>query len=321
MNQLDLKDKINRAVKQGKKFLFVINYEMDESIFILNPENSKEILWRVTNATNFEPQENKDHTSIVPKYIDKAEYNNKFKIIYKGLNNGNSFLANLTVKTPLEGQLALRDIALSAQSKYLLYIPDRFVCFSPESFVKIDSNNTISSYPMKGTIDANIKNAKEVLQNDYKEKSEHYTIVDLIRSDLSRIATDINVDSFGYIDEIVTSKSAILQMSSKISGTLLPQYRYNYGDMLFELLPAGSISGAPKPTTVKLIEEAEGQRRGFYCGVFGYYDGKELDSAVMIRYIEKDNNQYYYCSGGGITINSNPDMEYDEVNAKIYTTK
>lgn len=321
INQLELKEKINRAVRQGDKFLFVINYEMDESIFILNPESNTEILWRVTNASNFESQEGVSQPTIEPSYILKSEYEDKFKTLYKGLYNGNSFLANLTVKTPLKGRLSLRDIALTARSRYLLYIPNRFVCFSPESFVRIDSNNTIFSYPMKGTIDAKVENAKEVLQNDYKERAEHCTIVDLIRSDLSRIATDVNVDSFGYIDEIATSKSVILQMSSKIRGTILPEYRDNYGDMFFELLPAGSISGAPKPTTVKLIEEAEGERRGFYCGVFGYYDGRELDSAVMIRYIEKEGDQFYYRSGGGITINSNLDMEYDEVNAKIYTTK
>lgn len=321
MTQRELKERINWAIKQGEKFLFAINYEMDESIFILNPGNNRDVLWRVTNASNFESQESIHQTPIAPRYIDKSEYENRFKTLYNGLYNGNSFLANLTVKTPLCGELSLRDIALSARSRYLLYIPDRFVCFSPEPFVKIDNNKSIFSYPMKGTIDASVENARELLQSDYKEKSEHYTIVDLIRSDLSRVATDVNVDSFGYIDEISTSKGAILQMSSKIKGSLLPQYQDNYGDMLFELLPAGSISGAPKPTTIELIKEAEGERRGFYCGVFGYYDGTELDSAVMIRYIEKEENSYYYRSGGGITINSNLDMEYKEVNAKIYTTK
>ncbi len=321
IDQIELKERINRAVSRGEKFLFAINYEMDECIFIPNPEESSEVLWRVSNATNFEPQESVNRTPITPLYIDKSEYEKSFKTIYDGLYNGNSFLANLTIKTPLVGQLSLREIALTSRSRYLLYLPDRFVCFSPESFVKVDGDNNISSYPMKGTIDASVENAKETLRSDYKERSEHCTIVDLIRSDLSRVATEVGVESFGYIEEIATSKSVILQMSSKIRGRLLPYYRDRYGDMLLELLPAGSISGAPKPTTVKLIEKAEGERRGWYCGVFGYYDGAELDSAVMIRYIEREGDEYYYRSGGGITINSNLDMEYDEVNAKIYTTK
>ena len=84
------------------------------------------------------------------------------------------------------------------------------------------------------------------------------------------------------------------------------------------MLPAGSISGAPKRSTVNTIRKAEKINRGYYTGVFGYYDGETLDSAVMIRYIENENGNYYFRSGGGITVNSNPEEEYQEVLDKIY---
>ena len=85
------------------------------------------------------------------------------------------------------------------------------------------------------------------------------------------------------------------------------------------MLPAGSVSGAPKPRTVQLIKEAEGEPRGFYAGVFGYFDGQALDSGVIIRYIEQaPDGQKFYRSGGGITAMSNAHGEYDEVMEKIY---
>ena len=68
------------------------------------------------------------------------------------------------------------------------------------------------------------------------------------------------------------------------------------------MLPAGSISGAPKPSTLRIITQAERERRGFYTGVFGYFDGKRLDSAVMIRYIEVRDGRYYFRSGGELQL-------------------
>jgi para-aminobenzoate synthetase component I len=84
------------------------------------------------------------------------------------------------------------------------------------------------------------------------------------------------------------------------------------------LLPAGSISGAPKPKTIEIIKEVEKEKRGYYTGVFGYFDGKNLDSGVVIRYIEQNQDERFYRSGGGITSQSNALDEYNEVIQKIY---
>jgi para-aminobenzoate synthetase component I len=95
-------------------------------------------------------------------------------------------------------------------------------------------------------------------------------------------------------------------------------YREQLGDILCALLPAGSVSGAPKAKTLEIIREAEGEDRGYYTGVFGYFDGTNLDSAVMIRFIEHNQGEYYYRSGGGITTQSQAENEYQEVLDKIY---
>ena len=107
-------------------------------------------------------------------------------------------------------------------------------------------------------------------------------------------------------------------MSSKISGQLPESYTSTLGDILLKLLPAGSITGAPKPKTVEIIKRVENYNRNFYTGIFGYYDGKNLDSAVVIRFIEKENNQLYFKSGGGITSMSDARKEYEELIQKIY---
>ncbi|MGB0839612.1 MAG: chorismate-binding protein, partial [Chitinophagales bacterium] len=96
----------------------------------------------------------------------------------------------------------------------------------------------------------------------------------------------------------------------------------NYGDtigeLIMRLLPAGSISGAPKPKTVEIIKTAEGYKRGYYTGIFGYYDNGRLESGVMIRFIEAINGQLYFKSGGGITYDSDPKKEYQELIDKVY---
>ena len=85
-----------------------------------------------------------------------------------------------------------------------------------------------------------------------------------------------------------------------------------------KLLPAGSISGAPKKKTVEILKDIENEPRGFYTGVFGIFDGENLESAVMIRFIEQQGEKLYFRSGGGITSMSNPEEEYKEALQKIY---
>ena len=110
----------------------------------------------------------------------------------------------------------------------------------------------------------------------------------------------------------------LLQVSSEIAGTLLEGYNARIGEILFTLLPAGSISGAPKQKTIEIINETECCKRGFYTGVCGYYADGVMDCGVMIRFIEKRENGLFYHSGGGITVYSDLEMEYNELIDKVY---
>jgi para-aminobenzoate synthetase component 1 len=99
----------------------------------------------------------------------------------------------------------------------------------------------------------------------------------------------------------------------------LPEnYASKIGDILFSMLPAGSVSGAPKKKTVEIIREAENYEREYYTGIFGIFDGKNLDSCVLIRFIENQNGRLVYKSGGGITFMSRAETEYEEMLEKVY---
>jgi para-aminobenzoate synthetase component 1 len=171
---------------------------------------------------------------------------------------------------------------------------------------------------MKGTIDAKIPNAKEKILADKKEMAEHVMVVDLLRNDLSQVATKVRVEKFRYIDTIKAGERELLQVSSKIRGDLPQKWQERLGDILVTLLPAGSITGAPKKRTTEIIEAVESYRRGYFTGIFGVFDGESLESAVMIRFIEKEGERLIYKSGGGITIDSDPQSEYNELKEKIY---
>lgn len=313
--------KMNNLGQKGTPFLFIIDFEMKNSIVEkLDEIDKSEIKYSFNNRQNF--IKNKEielnHFEISqPKYED---YLNSFEIVRENILKGNSYLVNLTTKSEINTNLDLEAIFELSKAKYKLLYKDKFTFFSPEIFVKIKGNK-IFSYPMKGTIDASIEDAENILLNDEKELAEHYTIVDLIRNDLNIVSKKVRVEKFRYLDLIKTNKSNILQMSSEISGELDGNYNEKIGEIIFKLIPAGSISGAPKKKTLEVIKSAENYKRGFYTGIAGIFDGKELDSCVMIRFIEKDQGKLFYRSGGGITSKSIAEKEYQELINKIYIPK
>ena len=313
----NIKLSMNEAGRAKTPFLFGLDFELGEGFFIENPLQQPEILFDIDGVMNGAEKaaEKPFYFSAFPE--DSNRYARRFLRVMDGLRSGNSFLTNLTIKTPVKTDLSLKEIFLRSRAKYRLYVPGRFVCFSPERFVQI-KDGKIFSYPMKGTIDASVENAVETILNDYKEKAEHHTVVDLIRNDISRIATGVKVNRFRYIDKVETNDGPILQVSSEIEGTLPDEYLENIGTLFFELLPAGSVSGAPKDATIGIIREAEQEPRGFYTGVAGYFDGTNLDSCVLIRYIEQAEEGFYFRSGGGITVNSECEKEYAEAVRKVY---
>jgi len=297
-------------------FFFMVDFEM-EQVLCFKKEEMEDIFFDVNGIKNHRIPYGQKKIHLKKDRIPFMEYKTAFDLVHAELQYGNSFLLNLTRATEVSMDESLFEVFLNSKAKYKLFYKDQFVCFSPEPFVKI-SDNKISSYPMKGTANANIPNAAEKLIANQKELSEHYTIVDLIRNDLSIVSNNVKVSKFRYLETVASNDQVLYQLSSKIEGDLDSTWKSNIGAILEKLLPAGSISGAPKKKTVEIIEAAEGGKRGFYTGIMGYFDGYKLDSGVMIRFIERQGERFFYRSGGGITFMSELNSEYSELIDKIY---
>lgn len=304
---------------QKVPFFFVIDFLM-EKVLIFSKEDleAQKILVDFPNFKNIQP------FTFEPKEVSwksfpqsKEDYQKGFEIVQNHLKLGDSYLINYTCETPIETNLSLEEIFYRSEAKYKVLLPENFTFFSPETFVEI-KNQEIFTHPMKGTIEASIPNAIDELKNSVKEKAEHYTVVDLLRNDLSMVADWVQLDEFQRIDFLKTRNKNLYAMSSEISGKVKPEFQKKIGSLMKTLLPAGSILGAPKPKTLEIILEAETYERGFYTGVCGYFDGENLDSCVMIRFIQQNGENLTFRSGGGITHLSKLADEYQEMKNKIY---
>jgi para-aminobenzoate synthetase component I len=320
---IDFKSTVNEWANQKIPFLFLIDFELQKPMAIqLSDVNPNEILYGINGFTNVstfnvDSSDQDFFFEVDQSSLSVEEYQNKFEQVSHHLNRGDSFLANLTIKTKIETNRSLKELFYLSQARFKLWFNDQFLVFSPEIFIQI-KDQKIFSFPMKGTIDASLPNAKEEILADEKELAEHVTIVDLIRNDLSTVASSVKVTRFRYVEEVKTHQKDLLQVSSEIQGDLPTDYLSRLGEILVALLPAGSVSGAPKKKTLEIIRKAEGEKRGYYTGVFGYFDGQNLDAGVMIRYIEKTDQGLFYRSGGGITTQSKMGIEYQEAIDKIY---
>ncbi len=302
----------------GIPFIFFTNFSADQTVILkVDDALSSGIQYDFNGISNVQREFIPSKIDLAKSPVPEGVFARAFDQVIAEIQFGNSFLTNLTFETPVQPSADLASIFHQARAKYKLLFQEQFVCFSPEIFIQIQGAK-IRSFPMKGTIDASVPNAAEVILNDQKELAEHITIVDLIRNDLSTVAKDVTVERFRYIDEIQTGTGTILQVSSEIVGKVQADWHAHIGDILFSLLPAGSICGAPKPKTVNIIRQVETHDRGFYTGICGLFDGEKLDTGVMIRFIEKRGDEYFYKSGGGITAFSEVKREYEEYLQKIY---
>jgi para-aminobenzoate synthetase component 1 len=307
----------------GIPFVFVLDFELKEPILVtmedVETSHPAGIHYQINEAKVDSPI-NTPEFSIAKFPVSFEEYQRGFDQVLKAIKAGDTYLLNLCYSTKLSGLPSLQEIFAMVSAPYKLYVPGKFVVFSPEQFVSIQ-DGIIRTFPMKGTIDAALPDAEATLLADIKEQEEHATVVDLLRNDLSIVSRKVTVDQYRYISKITTPTKSLLQCSSAISGILEDEFMGKPGSIMHALLPAGSVTGAPKKKTVELITEIELEPRGYYTGVFGVFDGKNLDSAVMIRLIEEREDGFYYRSGGGITYRSIAEQEYQEVLDKVYVPR
>jgi anthranilate synthase component 1 len=211
---------------------------------------------------------------------------------------------------------ALRSINPSPYLFYFDYGSFKIFGSSPEAQIQI-KNKEASIYPIAGTFkrtgnDQQDALLAEKLSKDEKENAEHVMLVDLARNDLSRSADHVTVEVFKEVQYY----SHVIHLVSKVSGKL-PKNASSIR-LATDTFPAGTLSGAPKPMAMKLINQYENVNRGFYGGAIGFigFDG-DVNMAIMIRTFLSRANKLIFQAGAGVVAKSNPESELREVNNKV----
>ena len=258
--------------------------------------------------------------------MSKRHYQRAIQSIRDYIEAGDTYQVNFTF--PLVGHLAgdsfgwFRTIAESQGAAYSAYIDigsHTILSFSPELFVERRGNKLITR-PMKGTLargrwTEEDRERAEQLRSSLKDRAENVMIVDLLRSDLGKIAETGSVE----VTELfaVEYLNRVLQMTSTITATQKPDVSIT--DMLRALFPCGSVTGAPKPRTMAIIEELEEHPRGIYTGAIGLIrpDGDAVFSVpIRTLVVDRSNGAATFGVGGGITWDSTSEGEYEECRLK-----
>lgn len=258
-----------------------------------------------------------------PRWRDsKDEYLAKIHECQERIRAGDAYVLCLTSQASLPGEwdpldtfLALRSTNPSHHSALLRIGGTVLVSASPERFLSVTAEGTVSTHPIKGTRPRSSDPVKDLelaeeLRTSVKERAENLMIVDLMRNDLTRICTTGSVAVPALFE--VESYPHVHQLVSTVTGSVRPEC--STVNVLDSLFPAGSMTGAPKRSAVQILDVLEEVDRGLYSGVFGVfgYDGS-ADLAMTIRSIVITDTEATIGAGGGITALSIPEEEYEEM--------
>jgi len=264
--------------------------------------------------------------------IHKDEYYNKIESILNHIHKGDIYEANFCQEfysensriNPVEVYKSLNEISKPPFATFLKFSDKYLLSASPERYIKKEENQVISQ-PIKGTQKRALTNKEDEilikdLEQNPKERAENIMIVDLVRNDLSRFAKkgSVKVDELCKVYTFEQVHQLISTISCRVDNTIHPV------DIIKNTFPMGSMTGAPKISAMKIIEELEESKRGLYSGAVGYFTPKgNFDFNVIIRSILYNASKKYvsYSVGGAITAQSIPEKEYEECLLKAKAMK
>lgn len=313
--------------RKDKFLLGYIRYEAKE-IFLGNKITSINPLLYFEVYDDFEEYKQKYHKPIdinVSPNIHFSEYKKALEKVKDEIANGNTYEVNYTYDFNVEcncDEFELYEYLLEKQkTPYNTFIKNEYetlLSFSPELFFELENNHIITK-PMKGTIKRGQtfeedEQLKDFLYNDEKNRAENVMIVDLLRNDLGRIAKTGSV-KVSKLFEIETHKT-LHQMTSQIEADLTENT--TLFDIFKAIFPCGSITGAPKISTMKIIDKVEHGQRNIYCGAIGLITPEKEVFSVPIRILQKTKNEQYfkYRAGGAIVWDSDIQDEWEETYTK-----
>ncbi|MCF7887553.1 MAG: aminodeoxychorismate synthase component I [Candidatus Omnitrophica bacterium] len=323
--------KIESYLKKGfwlaGYFCYEFGYFLEDSLKNLKEKNNLPLAWLIVTKAPKRIKLDKSNYSTKRSFfvknlktnISKKEYREKVEKIKCFLKEGFSYQVNFTFKMdfdfkgdPVEFYSYLRN---SQPTPYAALLrPDQknfFLSFSPELFIRSDGKKIITR-PMKGTMprgatNSEDKDKKRQLARSKKNKAENVMITDLLRNDLGRISTRITVPKLFSVEKYRT----LYQMTSTIEARLGKNKKLK--DIFLALFPCGSVTGAPKIETMKIIKELEKEPRGIYTGAIGYINPKKqfcFNVAIRTAHIKENKGQLGI--GGGILYDSQKESEYKE---------
>ena len=268
------------------------------------------------------PNPPKQLGTVVKPKISKEQYIDAVSKIKDYIKEGITYEVNYTypsdVLTSLDG-IDLYEALLERQTTpYNTFFQNKYttlLSFSPELFFKLNGRKILTK-PMKGTVkrqnDGKDKERRDFLYHDTKNRAENIMIVDLLRNDAGRIAKagSVKVDKLFDIEEHPT----VYQMTSEISAELREDV--SLYDIFKSIFPCGSITGAPKVSTMRVIDELEPFERNIYCGAIGFLSPDYCEFSVPIRILYGNNYRYTYHAGGAVVWDSAPEDEWEETIVK-----
>ncbi|MBQ7129379.1 MAG: anthranilate synthase component I [Clostridia bacterium] len=273
----------------------------------------------IRNGKPIEEKAGKLKSEIKPMF-DEQEYCEMVEKAKKHIKEGDIFQIVLSnrLEAEFEGSLlnTYRVLRTINPSPYMFYFSGTDVEVagaSPETLVKLE-NGVLHTFPLAGTrprgkTEAEDKNLEKELLDDPKELAEHNMLVDLGRNDLGKISKFGSVEVEKYHQ--VVKYSHVMHIGSTVKGEI--REKFDSIDTVESVLPAGTLSGAPKIRACQLINDLENNKRGIYGGAIGYIDfAGNLDTCIAIRIAYKKNGKVFVRSGAGIVADSVPQKEFQE---------
>jgi anthranilate synthase component 1 len=255
---------------------------------------------------------------------DRESYADRVRRVQQYVRDGDTFQANVSHRLegaaavhPVEAFDALRRVNPAPYSGLVEFPGVDLVSASPELLLE-RAGNRIETEPIAGTrprgdTDSEDRELEAELREDEKERAEHAMLVDLERNDLGRVSEygSVDVDEYRRVDRY----SEVMHLVSRVSGTLREEC--DLADAVRAMFPGGTITGAPKPRTMEIIEEIERTRRGPYTGSMAAigFDGTATLN-IVIRTLVRTGDRYHLRVGGGVVEDSIPEREYEETLAK-----
>ncbi len=330
-NAAELKQATEKLDKYKEQYYLLgyIRYEAKEA-FLGNNLTTKKPLLYFEVYENYEriSTKTKDFTEakiFIKDVITKEEYTKNINKIKELIENGITYEVNYTYPSKVYTNVTDTDLFNFLRNRqnteFCTFIKNKYetiLSFSPELFFKIKGNRIVTK-PMKGTVKRGKtffedRKNRLFLKNDEKNRSENLMIVDLLRNDTARFSKPktVKVEKLFKIEKYKTVYQMVSEISAKLNdNTTLWQ-------ILSGLFPCGSITGAPKISTMKVIDEIENYEREIYCGAIGYLSPKECIFSVPIRILQKsaENTYYKYAAGGAIVWDSKAEEEFEETLVK-----